>query len=143
MSQDEKLLVSVRHKVILEILSENDEVDSFSLEIVPDEVADFKAGLLGETTPLAQAILGHSAGETLSYHAGDIVQVKILEVELGTFNNFREVRERKQAILQEAIRQSDLTNAIIFASAVNNKWGDYDPGALLDNWEKEKPKKED
>lgn len=121
--------------VEIELVSENGEVEPLAFEIVPDKVADFKSQLLGESTPLAQAILGHKAGETLPYVVDDLVQVRILSVTPVETGNHRDVLERRQAILRKAVHQADLSNAIIFASAVDNKWGDYDPGALAENWE--------
>jgi hypothetical protein len=117
-------------KVEMILFYETGETEPITVEIVPDKVSDFKNGLLGETTLLAKAISGHRSGETITYLAGDIVKVKIQDVLPGSHASHKEVLERRNAILTEAVRQSDLTNAIIFASAVNNKWGDYDPGAM-------------
>jgi hypothetical protein len=123
-------------RVQLVLYYEDGETEILSLEIVPDEVADFKNGLLGESTPLAQSVNGHSAGDTIPYRAGDIVKVYLESVLPGSQGSHKDVIERRQAIVREAVRQSDLTNAIIFASAVNNKWGDYDPGAMAEELDK-------
>jgi len=117
-------------RVELVLYYENGECEPLTVEIVPDEVADFKNGLLGESTPLANAINGYVAGDILPYQASDIIKVAVQSVTPGSDDTHREVIERRKAVLREAVRQSDLTNAIIFASAVNNKWGDYDPGAM-------------
>jgi len=46
---------------------EDQSEETLELDIVPDEMADFTKGFLGEGTPLAKAILGHAAGETVPY----------------------------------------------------------------------------
>jgi hypothetical protein len=125
-----KLPVGIGCQVEVELFYETGESERLNLEIVPDNVSDFHGGLLGESTPLAKALLEHTAGETVLYRAGDIVKVCIHAVNAGSAGSHKDILERRQAVLREAVRQSDLTNAIIFASAVNNKWGDYDPGAM-------------
>jgi hypothetical protein len=45
---------------------------------------------------------------------------------------------RRQETHRKAVRHSDQTNLIIFASSVNNKWGDYDPGVIQDDEPDEK-----
>ncbi len=56
------------------------ELENEQLEfvIVPDELADFPAGFLGQGTPLAQAILGEPVGRSVPYFTGDALSVTIL-----------------------------------------------------------------
>src|SRR5512146_1433216 len=68
-----------RH-VELELKYENSELERLSLDVVADDAADFERGVLGESTPLAKAIIGKTAGSVLPYRSGDIVQVCILSV---------------------------------------------------------------
>jgi hypothetical protein len=45
------------------------------------------------------------------------------------------VAARRKAVLRQAVDHSDYINAMIFASSVNNKWGDYDVEGLdPDQW---------
>ena len=120
-----------RH-VELEIRYEDGEVETLSLDIVADAAADFTRGMLGESTPLAKAIAGQGAGSSLAYRAGDALEVRILAVTAQLSNQPVDLTGRRQETERKARRHSDQTNLIIFASSVNNKWGDYDPGAIQD-----------
>lgn len=94
--------------------------------IVPGKQADFKSGLLDENTPLGRALLGHSAGETISYQAGDLTEVRILSVEGGDGSFPMDAAEKRRADVQKAAVQSEITNQMIFSTASGSKWGDYD-----------------
>lgn len=49
--------------------------------IVGESEADFSKGKLASTTPIAKALIGHSAGETVEAHApSGIIKFKILEI---------------------------------------------------------------
>ncbi len=126
-----------RH-VELEITYEGGDVEQFSLDIVPDAAADFAKGMLGESTPLAKAVAGQTAGSVIPYREGDALQVRILSVTDELRGKPVDLTERRQETHRKAVRQSDQTNLIIFASSVNNKWGDYDPGVIQDEEEEQR-----
>ncbi len=130
-----------RH-VEVEIQYDHGEVEQLSLDIVPDEAADFARGMLGESTPLAQAIAGKMAGSRVPYPVGDAREVRVLAVRAELEGRPVDLTQRRADTEREAVRKSDQTNLIIFASSVNNKWGDYDPGALLDE-DEQKPGKDE
>lgn len=133
---ESNLAVQVNRHVELELVLETGEREALSLDVVADAAADFEAGFLGESAALAQAILGHQAGETLPYRAGDIAAVRIVSVAPELSRPADDKTEQRAETVRKAVRQSDRTNAIIFASTVDNKWGDYDPGALKEeDWE--------
>lgn len=121
-----------RH-VELELKYENLEVERLSLDIVADNAADFDNGLLGESTPLAKAILGKQVGAVISYHAGDIIEVRVLTVSVAKNEKPVDLSERREETQQKAIQDSDRTSLIIYASSMNSKWGEYDPGVLKEN----------
>ena len=104
------------------------EPERLSLTIVPDAQADYYAGFLGESTPLAQAILGHALGEQLAYQAGEI---RILSVAPSTRQPAPDRAAQRAEVIREAVAQSELKNVLAVATAVDNKWGDYDPEALV------------
>lgn len=118
-----------RH-VELELRYESGEVERLSLDVVPDASADFDHGFLGESTPLAKAILGLSEGDTATYQAGDRVRVRILAVEAGWVNQPEDLSQRRAEAERRAARQSDQTSVMLFASSFSGKWGDYDPNAV-------------
>ncbi len=120
---------SGRH-VELEIKFKTSETERLSLDVVADPSADFDHGFLGESTPLAKAIMGRQAGEVVPYRAGDIVQVRILSVAAELSAQPEDLSERRAETERKAIRHSDHTSAVIYASSMNSKWGDYDPDGL-------------
>lgn len=125
--------------VDLELIDASGGREALSVDIVPDKLADFKNGFLGEKTPLAQAISGRFAGEHVTYRVDEIVEIHILDVQRSQASPDKGIEARRQAALRKAVRQSDLTNAVLFASSFNGKWGDYDPTGLTEEMDEEKP----
>jgi hypothetical protein len=131
--------VEIGSLVEVELLSRTEPPERLSFTLVDDRQADFKAGFLGASTPLAQVLLGKSAGETLPYPVGDLNGVRILSVQPGQVQT-EDVAARRKAVVDKAIKHSDYVNAMIFAGSVNSKWGDYDIGKLdPSQWEAESP----
>ena len=112
------------------------EVEKERLEfvIVPDELADFTAGFLGQGTPLAQAVLGEPAGRVVPYFTGDALSVTILAISRTGKTASQETATRRQERYRQAVEQADRTSAMIFASSFSGKWGDYDPQGI-EKWE--------
>jgi len=116
--------------VDLELIDASGGREALSFDIVPDKLADFKNGFLGEKTPLAQAISGHFAGDRLPYQVDEIVEIHILDVQRSQAKPDQGIEARREAALRKAVNQSDLTSTVLFASSYNGKWGDYDPSGL-------------
>jgi hypothetical protein len=122
--------------VEVELFSQTGQPERLTFTLVADDQADFDAGFLGLSTPLAKTILGRMAGVTLPYRVGDLKAVKILAVQPQGREQTEDVAARRQATLDQAVKHSDSVNAMIFAGAVNSKWGDYDFGKLdQSQWE--------
>jgi len=141
----QNLPVDAGMRVEVELDSQTGESERLTFTLVPDEQADFKAGFLGLGTPLAKALIGKRAGEVLAYHAGDIRSARILSVAVSDRTPGEDVAARREAVIRDAVAHSDFINAMIFASAVNTKWGDYDADGLdPSQWidDKEKPDEE-
>ena len=130
------LVVDTGTFVEIEFISADDQREDLSFHIVVNAQADFKNGFLGEGTPLAQAILGHTAGDTVPYRVDDIEAVRVQSVQPGQFAPGQDVAARREETLRKAAERSNLTSTILFASSFNGKWGDYDPSGLVDEWEK-------
>lgn len=124
-------------RVAIELIGVDQSREKMAFQIVPDELADFPRGFVGESTPLAKALIGHTAGETVAYPVDDIREVVILGVEVAEGLPDRSVIERREAVLRKALRQSELANLISFAASFNSKWGNYDPESLVDEWEQD------
>ncbi len=136
-------IITEGSRVELELISRSDTREELEFTLVPDRAADFDRGLLGSTTPLGQAILGHAAGETLEYARGDIVQVRILRVAAGDAGGAPEdAGETRADALRRARDKAELANLVSFALTVDSKWGDYDPEHIVQQYEEQDKKEE-
>lgn len=133
-------VVKVGCRVLLELVSQHGEVENLSVEIVPDQQADYDSGLLGVSTPLAKTVLDQPLGRTLSYRMGDLKSVRILSIETGHLADETAAARRREAA-QKAAEEVDRTNAMVFASSFSGKWGDYDPKGI-EAWEQNKADQE-
>ena len=70
----EELTVRTGMHVIVDLIDASDRCERLEFDIVPDQVADFARGFLGEGTPLAQAIWG-AAREPCNLLAGGYHQL--------------------------------------------------------------------
>src|SRR5512139_2611852 len=73
MVQENPLAVALGTHVTVELIAESGTGESLAFDLVPDEQADFVRGFLGVGTPLAQALVGMVAGESVVYRLGDVV----------------------------------------------------------------------
>lgn len=136
-SASKVVLAQVGTHVVLELITEGGDTEQLEFDLVPDRSADFVHGFLGESTPLAQAILGQPIGRALLYQNADIRAVRILAIAPSQAIP-EDAEARRQETLRKAVRQSDTTNAILFASSFSGKWGDYDPTGLDEDLDAEK-----
>jgi hypothetical protein len=114
--------------VQVELVDEAGDAARLEFDIVPDAQADFSHGFLGIGTPLAQAILGQTAGSAVPYRVGDMAQARILSVTLDVHTPSADIEAKRQAVLRQALAQAEQVSDMAFALAVGSKWGDYDPG---------------
>ena len=128
-------VVAVGSRVEVELVAESGERESLAFDLAPDDQADFSSGLLGLGTPLAQAVLGQRAGSVVAYRMGDIREVKILSVTAGLRARQADATASRQAVIQKAISQSDLADAVRFALTVDQKWGETDPEGIISSWD--------
>ncbi len=116
--------------VELDLVDQAGVAESLSLDIVPDDEADFAHGLLGAGTPLARAIMGHRAGATLPYHLGDVVAVHLRRVGPRLSLPSADAAARRQDVVRRAVARSEALNDAVFGLAAGSKWGDYDPALI-------------
>jgi hypothetical protein len=128
MSQESPLTVALGRHVEVELIDEGGACEHLAFDLVPDEQADFANSFLGAGTPLAQAILGRVAGESVAYRLGDVVGVRIVQVTDAVRVQEEDVAAKRQAVIQQAVAESERISDMMFALAVGSKWGDYDPG---------------
>ncbi|MCX6034888.1 MAG: GreA/GreB family elongation factor [Chloroflexi bacterium] len=118
--------ISLHCRVLVELVDSSGEAERRGFTLVTGKLADFKSGLLDENTPLGRALLGHRAGETIPYQAGDLTEVRILLVEVGDGSTPSDAAEKRRAAVQKAAAQSEITSQMIFSTASGSKWGDYE-----------------
>ncbi len=133
--------VGLNSHVAVELISQTGKREQLAFEIVPDRAADFAAGRLSESAPLARAILGKAAGDTVPYKVGDLRQVKILSVAAAANKTDTEAAAaERDARLDQARSQAELGNMISFALTFDSKWGDYDPEEIAAKWDESEKK---
>jgi len=120
--------VAIGTHVEVDLIDEAGASERLEFDLVPDNQADFVHGFLGVGTPLAQAILGQTAGCMVPYRMGDVVKVGILMVTPEARAPSEDVAAKRQAVIQQVVAESDRISDMVFALAVGSKWGDYDPG---------------
>ncbi len=135
-----RIPVALHCRVIVELVDSTGQAERGEFTLVTGKQADFSSGLLDENTPLAHALLGHCAGETLPYRAGDLKEVRILKVESGDKTVPADAAAKRRADVRKAAAQSEITSQMIFSTASGSKWGDYevDMDKLLED-ENEEP----
>lgn len=136
-------LIALNSRVELELVSKNKTREKLDFVLVPDDSADFDKGFLGVGTPLAQAILGHTANETLDYKRGDIVQVKILSVQANTAPEAPDTGQEREETLRRARDKAELDSMVSFALTFDSKWGDYDPEQIVKRYEENEAQRTD
>jgi len=138
-AMNDKLAIEPGALVELELESKSKTREKLEFTLVDDRGADFDKGLLGVSTPLAKAILGHAAGETLEYARGDIVRLHILAVAEGNADSAASAESREEA-LKRARDKAELSNMVSFALTFDSKWGDYDPEQIVKQYEEDEKK---
>ncbi len=118
--------ISLKSRVLLDLVDSSGEVDRRELTIVTRKQADVKSGLLDENSPLGRALLGHYAGEVLPYVVADLREVRILSVASGDKSIQTDAAGKRRAAVKKAVAQSEITNQMIFSTASGSKWGDYE-----------------
>ena len=137
----ENIPITRGSKVLIELVDQSGGVEQMGFTLVESKQADLKSGLLDENTPLGRALIGHRAGETIPYTAGDLKEVRILLVGHGEADAAMDAAEKRRETVRKAETQSELINQLNFATASGSKWGDYDVD--VEKLMEERPKKEE
>jgi hypothetical protein len=122
--------VMVGTRVEVELIGAGGDVEPMAFDIVPDAQADLAAGFLGAGTPLAMALHGHRVGDKVAYDQADFREVQILSIAQSERRPDPSAAAAREAAAREAVRKSDLADAVRLALTVNVKWGDYDPEGI-------------
>lgn len=126
--------VRMGDRVEVELIAADGRREQLAFAIVAGPQADFEAGFLGASTPLARALLGQPVGATVSYARADAVAVRILAAAAGAQAPAPELAAARAAVVRQAVSRANLEDAVRLALTVDVKWGDYDPEALEAGW---------
>ncbi len=137
--QPDQLAISIGCRVELNLIDREGKKDFLSIDIVPDEAADFSKGFLAASTPLCKALMGEKAGTTIPYLKDDIYAIEVLSVSPSTIKPDENALKKRQAKLRKTIQEVEHTSAVVFASSFSGKWGDYDPDSLPKEEKTEEP----
>jgi hypothetical protein len=129
-----KMKIRTGMQVEIELVNLDGEGEHQEFIIVPDKLADYAHHLLGETTPLAKAIMGRTTEEAVPYRFDDIVRVRILAVRPVISEAAYEAASQREAEYRQALADFEKRNAAAFAASFSGKWGDYDPDGV-EKWE--------
>jgi hypothetical protein len=110
----------------IELFDSSGHSEKMELTLVPDNLADFSRGLLGQSTPLGKTLIDQPEGAMLAYPVGDLTAVRILSISLT---------DQEELNSSAGLRQ----HAANFAASFSGKWGDYDPDGL-DKWDQDSDK---
>jgi len=130
MPQENAVRVGLGTHIEVELIDGTGASEALAFDLVPNEQADFANGFLGAGTPLAQAIWGKCAGEFVAYGSGDVVSVRVVSVTNAGRTPEEDIAVKRQAVIQQAVAESERISDMVFALAVGSKWGDYDPGGI-------------
>lgn len=126
----------------IDLLARSGEREHLNFDLVPDEQADYAAGFLGASTPLAQAILGEKVGITIPYFTDELMAVEILSICESTRTPEVNTASQREAVLKNAKDRIEFTNAVLFAASVDTKWGSYDADGLdYEEWKVQRSEK--
>jgi hypothetical protein len=129
---EERVQVGLGCHLVVTLVDEQGGRESLAFDLVPEEAADFARGQLSEKSPLGAALRGRFAGDEVDYRMGDVVRVRIESVGPAQQEADKDAAARRQAVLDEARRKAERTNADMFASSFSGKWGDYDTEGMDD-----------
>jgi hypothetical protein len=125
MSEEPLSQVGLGTHVEIELIDSQGNREPMAFDLVAENAADIDQRRLGANTPLAKAIRGKTVGNVIPYRMGDIVSIRIVTVQPSNVDISEDAAERRRAILAEARRKAEKTNADMFASSFSGKWGDY------------------
>lgn len=123
-------VVALGTEVAIELVARDGERERLTFDIVPEQAADFDAGFLAITTPLARAIVGRSAGFEAPYRMGDVVHVRVLAVRRSQRRAEQDAAAERDLATREAVQRAKTDETIQLALTFSSKWGDYDPEPL-------------
>jgi len=125
--------VGIGVHVEVELIDADGNAERIEFDLVNKKAAAFDQGLLGADTPLGKAIRGKRVGSVVDYVMGDIRRVRVVKIAPAQVDAPEDATARRAALLEEARRKAERTNADMFASSFSGKWGDYSTDDVKDD----------
>jgi hypothetical protein len=122
--------VKLGDQVEIQLIYRSGHKEKLTLDLVVDSKADIDQGYLGESTPLATAILDEPPGTIVPFFTSELFAVEILSVHEASREPDPEVSKRRKQSLKDTLNRIEFRDAILFASSTETKWGQYDPDGL-------------
>jgi len=128
--------------VKIDLIARSGERERLEFDLIPDAQSDYQAGFLGVSTPLAQTILGESAGTLIPYFTEELMAVEIISICKSIRKPAANAAAQRQSAVDAARDQIEFTNAVLFAASTDTKWGEYDADGLdYEGWKDRQSKK--
>ena len=130
---DTPLQVGIGIHVELDIIDADGNTERIAFDLVKEQAAAFDQGRLSADAPLGKAIRGKRVGSVVEYVMGDIRRVRVVSLAPAQTPAPADAAARRTALLEEARRKAERTNADMFASSFSGKWGDYSTDDMRDD----------
>ena len=130
---DTPLQVGIGIHVELDLIDADGNTERIAFDLVKEQAAAFDQGRLSADAPLGKAIRGKRVGSVVEYVMGDIRRVRVVSLAPAQTPAPADAAARRTALLEEARRKAERTNADMFASSFSGKWGDYSTDDMLDD----------
>lgn len=122
-------IIEVGDEVGFELILRNGSKEQLIFTIVEDNYSDVEKGYLSNHSPIAVLLLGEKVGSIIPYFTDETIGIEILSLRNSTHPP-SEITHQRRKRMGEIFNQIEFRDAVLFASSVNTKWGNYDPDAL-------------
>lgn len=125
--------VGIGVHVELDLIDADGNTERIAFDLVKEQAAAIDQGRLSADAPLGKAIRGKRVGSVVEYVMGDIRRVRVVSLASAQTPAPADTAARRAALLEEARRRAERTNADMFASSFSGKWGDYSTDDVRDD----------
>jgi hypothetical protein len=131
MSKDEKTpTVQPGCHVEIELVFRTGQREILEFDIMPDTLADYQKGFIGESAPLVKAIIGEKCGYLIPFFTEEFQAIQILSIKKSNREPDAKPAASRKASMGEVRSQIEFRDALLFASSSDTKWGSYDADSL-------------
>jgi hypothetical protein len=129
-SKEQSMTVQSGCCVKMEMLYRSGNREHITLDIVPDEKADYENGFIGISTPLAKALIGEKSGYFIPYFTQELKAIQIISIKKSSRTPETNKSSTRTESIKEMVKKIEFRDAVLFASSTETKWGSYDTDGL-------------